>query len=460
MVPHLRPRTAAALVTATLVLAAAPGSTAAAHPTAAPPPPCPDAVIPGVAILPNAVGCWNAIGVQAVRAGVPYQTQGFLYLGYVQAAVYDAVIKIEGRYEPYSAFDLPPAGAVDRASPEAATAAAAFAVLTSSFVGLPAAAQTGLPGKYTDYVAALGGSADRRVADGIAVGQAAAEHLIADRAGDRDETTTFTPAALAAGVWTFPPPPSLQSAQTPWLAVMRPLMLERPSQFRSGPPPDLSRPEWARELNEVKAYGAGTSTVRTPEQTAVARFWNANAVNQSNQAFHDVAAAHGMDLVDSARLLAAAEMVDADTGIACWDSKYTHLFWRPVMAIRNAGLDGNPATVADPGWTPLLVTPNHPEWPSAHACLTGAEATLYSRLLHTRAIDVTIHGSADGTPGNWAATQTFERSHDLQRQIVDARVWAGLHYRGSDVAGLELGRSVARWTLRRFFQPSRGDRIR
>jgi hypothetical protein len=456
MVPCIRPRAITTLLAVALALSVAPGSTASADTTTAPPP-CPDAVIPGVPMLPNAVGCWNAIGVQAVRAGVPYQPQGFLYLGYVQAAVYDAVVKLEGRYEPYSAFDLPPAVDAGNASPEAATAAAAFTVLTSAFLGLPAAAQADLPGKYSNYIAALGGTADRRVANGIAVGQAAAESLIADRAGDRDETITFTPGPLTAGAWTFAPAPSLQTAQTPWLAVMRPLMLQSPSQFRSGPPPDLSRRQWAREFNEVKAYGSATSTVRTAEQTAVAQFWNANAVNQSNQAFHDVAVAHDMDLVDSARLLAMGDMVDADTAIACWDSKYTYLFWRPVTAIRNADLDRNRATKTDAGWTPLLLTPNHPEWPSAHTCFTGAEATMYSRLLHTRTINVTIHGSADGTPNNWAATQTFDRSRDLQRQIVNARVWAGLHYRGSDLAGIELGRHVARWTLQRYFRPSRGD---
>ncbi|HWI71772.1 MAG TPA: vanadium-dependent haloperoxidase, partial [Baekduia sp.] len=334
MMRHLRPRAAAALLGAALALAVAPGPAASADTTTAPPPPCPDVVIPGVAILPNAIGCWNAIGVQAVRAGVPYQTQGFLYLGYVQAAVYDAVTKIEGRYEPYAAFDVPPSVDVDGASPEAATAAAAFTVLTSAFVGLPAAAQASLPGKYSDYIAALGGTADPRVADGVAVGQASAESLIAARAGDRDESITFTPGPLVAGAWTFAPPPSLQTAQTPWIGVMRPFMLQSASQFRSGPPPDLSRRRWAREFNEVKAYGAVGSAVRTPEQTAVALFWNANAVNQSNQAFQDVAAAHRMDLVDSARMLAMGELVDADTGIACFGSKYTYLFWRPVMAIR------------------------------------------------------------------------------------------------------------------------------
>ena len=235
---------------------------------------------------------------------------------------------------------------------------------------------------------------------------------------------------------------------------MKPFMLNSPSQFRVEPPPELSSSKWAKEFNEIKAYGAANSPVRSPEQTAIAKFWNANSVNQSNQAFQDVAITHGMDLVDAARLLAMGNLVDSDASIACWDSKYHYLFWRPIMAIRNAQIDGNPTTTPDPNWTPLLTTPNHPEYPAAHTCITGAEAEMYSVVLGTNHIDVTIRGSADGTPTNWAATHTFKTVNDLQREVVNARVWAGLHYRGSALEGLELARNVARWTLRRYFLPA------
>ena len=308
-------------------------------------------------------------------------------------------------------------------------------------MAFPATAQAGLSTQYSDYINALGGAGAPGVADGIKIGQAAASDLIAERTGDRDESITFTPGPLTPGGWTFAPPPSLQSAQTPWVAVMRPFMLNSPSQFRVEPPPALSSRKWAKEFNEVKAYGAVNSTVRSPEQTAVAQFWNANAVNQSNQAFQDVAITHRMDLVDAARLLAMGNLVDSDAGIACWDSKYHYLFWRPIMAIRNAQIDGNPATQPDPNWTPLLTTPNHPEYPAAHTCVTGAEAEMYAVVLGTHHIDVTIHGSADGTPNNWTATHTFNTVNDLQHEVVNARVWAGLHYRGSALEGLELART-------------------
>jgi hypothetical protein len=237
---------------------------------------------------------------------------------------------------------------------------------------------------------------------------------------------------------------------------MTPLMIESQSQFRPGPPPALSSNEWAQEFNEVKAKGDVNAPiwVRSAAETAIAKFWNANAVNQSNQGFQDAAIGHAMDIVDAARMLAMGNMVDADSAIACFDAKYHYLFWRPVMAIRNAGIDGNDATVADPYWTPVLTTPNHPEYPAAHGCLTGAEAEMYSVALDTNRIDVTIRGSADGLPGNWASVRTYEKVNDLQREIVNARVWAGLHYRESGVEGVGIGRKVAHWTLKRYFLPA------
>lgn len=449
-------RTAAAALIAGLiaggVLAPSASATLPRPPTSAVPT-CPDTVIPDVGIIPNAVGCWNAIAVQATRIATPYQPQGLLYMGYIQAAVYDAVTTIDGRYAPYRRFPTPAGVHAASASPDAAAAAATYTMLTSSFLGFPATAQAGLSTTYSDYINALGGVGTAAVAHGIVIGQAAASDLIAARTGDRDESITFTPGPLTPGGWTFAPPPSLQSAQTPWMAVMKPFMLYSPSQFRVKPPPALSSRQWAKEFNETKAYGAVDSSVRSPQQTAVAKFWNAFAVNQSNQAFQDVAIAHGMDLVRAARLLAMGDLVESDAAIACWDSKYHYLFWRPIMAIRNAEIDGNPGTQPDPGWTPLLTTPNHPEYPAAHTCVTGAEAEMYAVVLGTNRIDVNIRGSADGTPNNWTVIHTFETVNDLDREVANARVWAGLHYRGSALAGLELGRQVARFALRRYFLP-------
>ncbi len=230
-------------------------------------------------------------------------------------------------------------------------------------------------------------------------------------------------------------------------------MLNSPSQFRAEPPPALSSRKWAKEFNEIKAYGAVNSTVRTPEQTAVAKFWNANAVNQSNQAFQDVAIAHRMDLVDTARVLAMGDLVDSDAGIACWDSKYHYLFWRPIMAIRNAQIDGNPATHARSQLDAAAhdtEPPRIPRSPHLRDRRRGRDVRRRARNAPHRRHHP---GSADGTPNNWATTHTFKTVNDLQREVANARVWAGLHYRGSARAGLELARNVARWTLRRYFLP-------
>ena len=185
-------RTIAAALVAAMIAANALAASAAARPTA---PACPDTVIPNVPIIPNAVGCWNAIAVQATHLAAPYNVQGLIYMGYVQAAVYDAVTKIDGRYEPYHQFSAPSGVDVASASPDAAAAAAAYTMLTSSFLGFPATAQAGLSTQYSDYINALGGVGAPGVEDGIQIGQAAASDLIAERTGDRNEVDHVYPRA-------------------------------------------------------------------------------------------------------------------------------------------------------------------------------------------------------------------------------------------------------------------------
>jgi hypothetical protein len=398
---------------------------------------------------------WHAITLTAVRTAVitadgpprpVLQAEGRVYMAYVQAAVYDAVTKIEGRYAPYHDFSADP----DDASPEAAVAAAARTTLDHY---LPDQAAS-VDAQYVAYLASLPSAGK---AAGIAVGEAAANDIIALRSNDGRNA----PAAVygdptlpvVAGVWQVVPPAT--TAATPWLAFMRPFMLERPSQFRVAPPPDLGSKRYADDLNETKAYGAQNSAVRTPEQTATAYFWNANNINQDSQAFRDVASQHGLDLVDTARLLAMGEMVAADAAIACWDSKYHYLFWRPYTAIRHADLDGNPATEADPNWLPLLNTPNHPEYPAAHGCFTAALGEVVAKALHTRRIELTVSGATNGGT-TLTTTRRFEMVKDLDREVVNARVWIGFHYRHSGIAGVRLGRDVAHWTLQRYFRPIKG----
>jgi hypothetical protein len=395
------------------------------------------------AISPDAVVTWNTNAVGAVRASTPtkVQTDGMIYMAYVQAAVYDAVTKIEGRYEPYHDF----AFAVDPdASVQAAVAAAARTTLNYY---LPDQQAT-VDAEYNAYLATLNGN----VAGGVAVGEAAAHDIIAFRTGDGLKAATPSYGGngpILPGQWQLQPG---QSVQTPWLATMRPFLLERASQFRAEPPPALDSHQYAKDLNETEAYGALNSTVRTQEQKDIAYFWVGNNINQYNQTMQNVVAQHGMDLVDAAHLFAMGELVTTDAGIACFDSKFFYQFWRPITAIRNADKDGTPDTTADPAWQSLLGVPGHPEYPSQHGCFTAGFTDALAAALHTKHLDVTMPGGQNGFT-TLTTTQHFNDVKDIQHQIVDARVWLGFHFRNSVEQGLNVGNDVAKWELKRYFKP-------
>jgi hypothetical protein len=394
---------------------------------------------------------WNSAAVDAVRAartpdGVPpgsppralFQPEGLLYMSYVQAAVYDAVTHLDHRYAPYHRFKANP----QHASLPAAVIAASYNSLVF-YLGDPSGV---LATKYATAIAAL--PADESTAQGIAVGAAAAADIETLRANDGRNaiiTTPYGQGPAAPGLWVFTPG-SLQYAQTPWLAFLQPWTLSSAAQFRAPPPPALDSAQYATDLNETRTYGAFTSAVRTPDQTAVAYFWNANVINQYNQTLRDVVTQHGMDLVDAAHLLAMGMLVTADAGMACWDAKYHYQFWRPVTAIRND------PTAPDPTWSPLVATPNHPEYPSAHGCVTSALAAVLAHALGTDAIDVTMPGAQGGTT-TLTTSRHYATVQELDNQIIDARVWIGFHYRNSVVVGEGVGAAVADWALQRYFLP-------
>jgi len=294
---------------------------------------------------------------------------------------------------------------------------------------------------------------DQNTARGIAVGQAAAADIEALRADDgrNAATTVFGMGPLQAGVWSLPNTPgSLQIAQTPWLAFMHPFMLNSTSQFRAPPPPALGSSQYATDLNETESTGGSNASAA---HATIAYFWNANAINQINQALRDFASQHGMDLVDTTRLLAMGDMISTDAGMACFDSKYTYLFWRPIEAIRHADIDGNSATAADPLWSPLIATPNHPEYPSQHGCVTSALTRVLATVAGTDSINATIFGAQNGA-STLTTSARFATVQDLLNELVDARVWMGFHFRNSVVVGENLGTQVANWELQRFFLPA------
>ena len=360
----------------------------------------------------------------------------FVYAAYVQAAVYNAVVAIEGRYQPYES-DIAPR---PDASVEAAVATAAHHVLAHYFP----LQQAMLDAEYVTFMATIADGPAKTA--GVKVGFETAADLIALRQNDGlNANIGFTMPSPAPGVWQLP---TGVNPLVPWMSKLRPFMLESPDQFRPGPPADLSSSEWAEQYNEVVAYGRRDSAVRTPEQTTVARFWTSVPIIQYNTAYQQLADTRDLTALETARLMAIGNMVGADALIGCFDAKYHYLFWRPLFAIPQGDTDGNTATVADANFVPLIGTPPHPEYPSAHGCVTSAQAEVFAEFFGTQHIEVDIPSTVAGI-----ATRHFTNANDLRNEIVDARVWGGIHYRGSDVTGVNLGRKVAHWTLKRYFLP-------
>ena len=230
--------------------------------------------------------------------------------------------------------------------------------------------------------------------------------------------------------------------------------MESSSQFRTPGPNDLSSAAWAREFNEVKTLGAANSTVRTPTQGWIARWWQSQPTASWNSVARELIARNGLSVAASARLLAMENLSGADAAINCWNDKYYWDFWRPWNAIPRAEEDGNPATEPDATWTALITAP-YPDHPSGHLCLDGS---------HTRVLQMffgdTIAGGYQITSASTLLLPTdpprpapSAASRRRSTEIEDARIWAGLHYRTADVQGMELGQNVADYAAANYFQP-------
>jgi hypothetical protein len=419
------------------------------------------AVLPA---LPNTVQQWNKIAEDTVVASGAFQGEGEVYMSYTATAVYDAVVAIEGGYEPYGPAISAPAGA----SVDCAVVEAAYRTLVHYFssnatlVGI-------LNGHYADALANLNGcTADG--GKGKSVGLAAANNIIALRTGDGRLTPIATTSPFETkdpgpGVWRLTPPFAV--AQTPWLGSVQPFLLKSPGQFGTEPPTPLTSREWVRAFDEVKTWGRATGSPRTAEQTAIARFYTANVIRQFNIASRDLATAHALSLLQTARLLAMVNTVSADALMSVLNAKYQFLFWRPVTAIDPTAVtadgygpvpgfdDGNPATAEEVGWRPLVGTPNHPEYPGAHGTNTSAIAEVFSEFLGTDNIDLDLHGfDAAGAPGNLNAVRHYDTAEELRSEVVNARLWGGIHYRFSSEAGVQLGQKVAHYGLNHAFRPA------
>jgi hypothetical protein len=387
---------------------------------------------------PTVISDWNEIAVTTLLGDTTKQlVEDFLYMGFVQAAVYDAVVGVEGRYAPYRFHAHAPHGT----SAQAAAVAAAHKVL----VTYVPSAQASLDAAYAASLAKLpDGKAKTR---GIAFGTRAADHLIRLRANDGRNAPILFTQPPAPGVWR-PTPPGLLPMSAPWMGFVRPLLVRSATQFAPPPPPALTSARYTRDFNEVKALGSLTSTERTEAQTSTAQFFSGNALVQYNTALRDQVTVRDLDIVDAARMFAAIDMSLADAEISVWYAKYVDGFWRPITAINLADTDGNPATVADPTWVPLLTTPPYPDYPSGYNVVNSTVSHGLEDLFRTRHLRLTLISTA--VPG---VQRHYDSGRALRRDVVDARVWLGIHFRFADTASRDLGRRLTAWTLDHYFRP-------
>jgi hypothetical protein len=386
---------------------------------------------------------WNGNAQAAIigRAGQG-PTVAYLHLAMVQGAVYDAVNAIEGGYEPYLGA---PSVADQGDSAPAAVATAAHRVLLALFPGQ----QTTLDGQLEASLAQIPDGAAKT--GGIEVGAAAAAAMLDARTNDGrfspftviqgDEPGEWRSTAFVNGV------PVVEPA--PWVGNVRPFLIPSAETLRSDGPNALTSAAYAEDFNEVKRLGSLTSAVRTTDQTDAALYWQANGAALFNAIFRQLAAAQDLDLdiAEAARLFAMANMAGADGAIACWNDKYYWNFWRPMTAIRQADSDENPATVADPNWTPLFGTPPFPEHPSGHTCISGAVVETLKDFFGTDKVSFSTFSSFSGS------TREFDRFSEAIKEIIDARVWAGIHFRTADTQGYVIGRKVSQWLEQQYFRP-------
>ncbi|AZP20405.1 hypothetical protein EJC51_32620 [Streptomyces aquilus] len=381
---------------------------------------------------------WNRTAVAVIADDARRPTaEPFLWYGFVHAAVYNAVVGIEGRYAEYK-WDV---RGPRFASSEAAAATAARRVLLTYF---PASRER-IEKAYTASLAKIPDGTARK--QGERFGELAAERLIELREEDgRGERVTFAPEP-APGVWR-PAPPTYSPAVNAWLGKVRPMLSDDPEQFMPGPPPALTSRRYARDLAETKAMGGRSGSKRSARQTETALFFSHPLPQQLQAGYRDHVTRHRLDIVDAARLFAAANTAAADATITTWNAKFTYALWRPIHAIRLAGTDGNPATRPDPDWTPLLDTPPYPEYIGGHCANDGAVMAVLDRLTGGD-IDLRLSSTPTGT------TRTYKKSADFHRDTINARIWSGIHFRTADEVGTRIGRDIGDWAMDHYFRPLR-----
>src|SRR5216117_1181564 len=405
----------------------------------------------------DAVTDWNLIASNAIvaTAGQPPPASA-LSFAMVQGAVYDAVNAIDRTHQPY--LPEPPSNPTD--SKEAGAATASFRVLVGfpDFPGLFPAQLPTLQPQYDAYIANLPDNPPGSRAAGITIGEITARAMLEARLNDGRFGPPPQLYPPAPGIWR-PTPPNFANDPAPWVGNVLPFLVPSAEMLRTDGPNPLTSADYAEDFNEVKELGSLTSITRTADQTDAAIFWQDHAIALYNRIFRTLAASQGLDIVENARLFAMENLAAADAQIGCWNDKYYWQFWRPITAIREADTDGNPATEADPTWLPLfdpttpicnpplLFTPPFPDHPSGHACATSAFVHTLKNFFGTDRIGFSAFSNKSCT------TRSFDRFSHVLKEVIDARVYAGIHFRTADTQGAVLGKKVAHYLNKHYFQP-------
>ena len=415
----------AAMVALVAVLALGPTGTSAA---------------PSVASSDNAVVHWSGVAASAIAVGRPPASSSVLG-GMVHGAMYDAVAAVEGGLEPFATGVTAPPDA----SADAAVAQAARDVLVARVPGQAAAVQTA----YDTYMGSIPNGPAKDA--GKAVGAAAAAGMLAMRTGDHfDDVVPYVQPPVGPGVFEpILPPPA--TPVDPKLKFVRPFTFDSPSDYRPRGPLKLKSGRYAKDVAEVQKYGRADSTDRTAAQTETVRFHTEQTFVQFNRTLRELAIARGLNLRESARLLGYVNVATADTMIACWEAKYHYYFWRPNHAIQRADTDGNPATSPEAGWLPLIAG-NHPEYPSGHSCFTGAVTESLRNYFGTKRVKLVISSLAVGA----GPPRTYENLDALVKDVENARVWGGLHYRTTMTQSAKHFPRIARDVGRQHFLAEAG----
>ena len=414
----------------------------------------------------DAVIAWNANAGEAAIAACIAPADNPLHESRMYAmthiAIHDALNAIDRRFQPYAYADAAPRGA----SANAAVAAAAHGVMVPVLGQLtPPFGQecidAGVASVEADYAAAIAEIPDGRAKTrGIAVGEASAAAILALRADDGADTTLLDvdyPQGSAPGEYRFTP--DRPFAFAPGWADVTPFVLEDPAQFRPGPPYLVTSRKYAADVNEVQALGGDgqtTPSIRTEEQTEIAHFWVESSPLAWNRIARTVARSQHLDLWANARLFGLLNMALADGYIGSFDTKYHYNYWRPVTAIREAATDGNPRTIADPTWTPLVTTPPIPDYDSAHAVEGGAAAAVLARVLGNRvsftACSLTLpEGDCDSAS---PVLRHFDSFSEAAAENAVSRIYVGFHFRDAAETGMKHGHRIGRAAVKNFMRPA------